>query len=265
MLNKVTTAALQAYKQNHQRIVAITAYDYTFAKLVDEIVDIVLVGDSLGMVIQGEPNTLSVTVDDMVYHTRIVSRALSHAHLVADMPFMSYQTGVKEAVKNAGRLLAQAKAEAVKLEGGCVVAHIVEKLVDYGIPVMGHVGMTPQSVHAYGGFKVQGRTEKARNSILQDALALEEAGVYAMVLESIPSELAQTITKRVRVPTIGIGAGVHCDGQVLVSQDLLGLNTDFTPKFVKPYASLAGQVKSAVEQFAKDVQDGTFPDREHSF
>lgn len=264
---KITAGSIRARKgqEPDRKIVAITAYDYTFARLVDPLVDIILVGDSLGMVIQGEPNTLSVKIDDIVYHTRAVARGVRRAHVVADMPFMTYQAGVEDAVRNAGRLLADGHAEAVKLEGGIGVVKVVERLVQIGIPVLGHVGMTPQSVHAYGGFRVQGRTEAARNAILQDAIALEDAGVYAMVLESIPSALAETITERVKVPTIGIGAGPHCDGQVLVSQDLLGMNPDFQPKFVKPYAELGRVVRNAVEAFAKEVRGGVFPDAQHSF
>ncbi|MBI4405865.1 MAG: 3-methyl-2-oxobutanoate hydroxymethyltransferase [Deltaproteobacteria bacterium] len=262
---KLTSQSIVALKQGAQKIVAITAYDYTFAKLVDELVDIVLVGDSLGMVIQGDCNTLSVTLEDVIYHCRAVSRAISHAHLVADMPFMTYQTGAGDAIRNAGRLLASGKAEAVKLEGGVAVCKIVEQMVQFGIPVMGHVGLTPQSVHAFGGYKIQGRDERARNSILQDAIALEEAGVYAMVLEGMPTELAKAITERISVPTIGIGAGVFCDGQVLVSQDLLGMSPDFQPRFVKKYANFAETVKSAVGQFAEEVRSGMFPDEQHSF
>src|SRR4051812_5129886 len=216
MSTKETALTVRARKESAEasRIVAITAYDYTFARLVDELVDIVLVGDSLGMVIQGEPNTLSVKVEDVIYHSRAVSRGLRHAHLVADMPFMSYQPGEAEAVRNAGRLLAEGYAEAVKIEGGIVVAPLVEKIVRYGIPVMGHIGLTPQSVHAFGGFKVQGKSEKARHAIIDDAMALEDAGVYALVIEGVPAELAREITSRVHVPTIGIGAGPHCDGQI---------------------------------------------------
>jgi 3-methyl-2-oxobutanoate hydroxymethyltransferase len=264
-VKKISSLEIRNRKNAGEKLVVMTAYDYTFATLIDEYVDIVLVGDSLGMVIQGESNTLSVTVDDIIYHTRAVAKGLRRAHLVADMPFLSYQTGERDAILNAGRLLAEGKAEAVKLEGGVAVAKIIEKLVDFGIPVMGHIGLTPQSVHAFGGFKVQGRTEAARAAIVNDAIALEDAGVYSMVLEGIPADLAAEITQRVKVPTIGIGAGSTCDGQVLVSQDALGLNTDFRPKFVKAYADLAGQVREAVHQYANEVRSGKFPGEEHSF
>lgn len=263
---KATSATIRARKGDvGSKLVAITAYDYTIAKLVDPIVDIVLVGDSLGMVVQGEANTLSVKLDEVIYHSRAVSRALNHAHLVADMPFMTYQTGIKDAVRNAGRLLSEGRAESVKLEGGINIARIVERMVHFGIPVMGHIGLTPQSVHAMGGYRVQGKTSKQRDAILQDALALEDAGVYAIVVEGIPADLGKEITERVKVPTIGIGAGRHCDGQVLVCQDLLGLNTDFKPRFVKAYADLGHAVREAVDQFAKEVQTGAFPEERHSF
>ena len=261
---KLTTHKIREQKGN-ARIVAVTAYDFTTARLVDELVDVVLVGDSLGMVICGESNTLAVSVEDVIYHSKAVSKALHHAHLVADMPFLSYQTGWETAVRNAGRLLAEGKAEAVKLEGGVQVAEVVEKLVGFGIPVMGHVGLTPQSVHAFGGYKIQGKTEATREAILQDALALEDAGVYSLVLEGIPHDLGKEITARVKIPTIGIGAGVHCDGQVLVMQDLLGMNPDFNPKFLKKYANVAEVIKGAVQTYATEVRDGTFPTSEHSF
>ncbi|MEZ4749227.1 MAG: 3-methyl-2-oxobutanoate hydroxymethyltransferase [Bdellovibrionota bacterium] len=252
-------------REGANRIVAITAYDYTFARLIDELVDLVLVGDSLGMVIQGKSNTLSVKIEDMVYHTRAVREAVEHAHVVADMPFMTYQSSFEDAVRNAGRLMADGGAEAVKLEGGVSIAPIVERLVEVGIPVLGHVGLTPQSVNAYGGYKVQGKTEKAQQAILQDALALEDAGAYAVVLEAIPAVLGKEITDRLKIPTIGIGAGPDCDGQVLVSQDLLGLNPEFQPRFVKAYAQLGQMVRSAVSDYATEVRGGRFPDSEHSF
>ena len=264
-LKKVTTATIREHKNKPEKLVAITAYDYTFAKLVDKEVDIVLIGDSLGMVIQGESNTLSVTLQDILYHSRAVSRALHHAHLVADMPFMTYQTGANTALRNAGRLISEGKAQSVKLEGGVSIARTVEKLVHFGIPVMGHIGLTPQSVHAFGGHKIQGRTEVARNSILQDAIALEEAGAYCIVVEGVPADLAKEITARVKIPTIGIGAGAHCDGQILVIQDVLGMDPEFRPKFVKLYANLAETVTGAVHQFARDVQTGAFPEEKHSF
>ncbi len=246
-------------------LVAVTAYDYTFAKLVDDLVDIVLVGDSVGMVVQGHSNTLSVRLEDMIYHSRCVSKGLQKAHLVVDMPFMSYQVNIEDALKNAGRLLSEGEAHAVKIEGGVAVAKTITKMVEVGIPVMGHIGLTPQSVHALGGYRVQGKTASARESIIQDAIALEDAGVYAMVLEGIPVELAKAITERVKVPTIGIGAGPNCDGQILVLQDFLGLNTDFHPKFVKRFAQLAEETRKAVGAYASEVRQKNFPEREHSF
>ena len=261
---KSTTLSIQSRK-GKEKLVAMTAYDYTFAKLMDELVDIVLVGDSLGMVVQGNRDTLQVTLDQMVYHTQAVSRGLRHAHLVADMPFMSYQVNSEAALTNAGRLLSEGRAEAVKLEGGVRIAETVERLVQSGIPVMGHIGLTPQSVHAMGGFKVQGKTASQRESLLQDAIALEDSGVYAIVLEGIPSDLAKQITERVKVPTIGIGAGRACDGQILVLQDVLGLNVDFTPHFVKQYANLAQSVRESLQCYAKEVREGAFPDEAHSF
>jgi len=257
---------LKESKENYSKLVCVTAYDYTFAKLLDEAgVDMILVGDSLGMVVQGHPNTLSVTLEQMIYHTQCVSRGIQEAHLCVDMPFMSYQVSSREALRNAGRLVAEAGAHSVKLEGGVKIARTVEKTVSSGIPVLGHVGLTPQSYHQLGGYKVQGKTVSARESLLQDALALEDSGAYAIVLEGIPAELAQAITERLKIPTIGIGAGPHCDGQVLVLQDLLGLNTDFKPKFVKTYSNLSSQVKEAITQFSKEVRASKFPSKEHSF
>lgn len=263
---KISALHIQRHKsaQTAKPLVAITAYDYLSAKLLDELVDIVLVGDSLGMVVQGNPNTLSVSMDEMAYHTKAVSRAVKTAHVVADMPFMSYQASTEEALRNAGRLLS-AGAESVKLEGGMRIASTVEKLVTSGIPVMGHIGLTPQSVNAFGGYKIQGKTPSAQEAILQDALALEDSGAFSIVLEGIPAELAKTITERVKIPTIGIGAGVGCDGQILVFHDLLGMNPDFKPRFVKQYADLAGTIRSAVSQFAEEVRSKTFPTEQHSF
>lgn len=246
-------------------MVAVTAYDFLTARLIDEIVDIVLVGDSLGMVVQGKEDTLSVTVEDIVYHARAVKRGLRHAHLVADMPFMSYQISPEEALRNAGRLVSEGGASAVKLEGGTRIAPAVERIVSTGIPVMGHIGLTPQSVNAFGGYKIQGKTESAREAILQDALALEDSGVYSIVLEGIPSELAQEITARVKVPTIGIGAGPACDGQILVIQDLLGMNPTFKPRFVKHFAHLSEVIPKALQTYAEEVRSRAFPGKEHSF
>lgn len=261
---KITSQKIRSQK-GQEKLVAVTAYDTTFARLADEIVDIILVGDSLGMVVQGNENTLSVTVDHMIYHAKAVSRGAKHAHVVVDMPFMSYQADTSDALRNAGRLVAEGGAEAVKLEGGVTIARTVAKMVSVGIPVMGHIGLTPQSFHAFGGFKVQGKTDPAREAILQDALAIEDAGAYALVLEGIPASLAEEITSRVRIPTIGIGAGVHCDGQVLVIHDLLGLNPNFQPRFVKSYANLAQATQTALQDYAKEVRGKSFPEPKHSF
>ncbi len=264
---KLTTQSLRARKSDPSgaKIIAVTAYDFTFARLADELVDVMLVGDSLGMVIQGNANTLSVSVDQVIYHCAAVAKAARHAHVVADMPFLSYQASADDALRNAGAMLAKGNAESVKVEGGVRVAAIVERMVDAGIPVMGHIGLTPQSVHSFGGYKIQGKTENAAESILQDALALEDSGAYAIVLEGIPSALAKSITERVKIPTIGIGAGIHCDGQILVSQDLLGMNPDFKPRFVKQYTDLASTIKGALKQYAEEVREGQFPTEANSF
>jgi 3-methyl-2-oxobutanoate hydroxymethyltransferase len=244
----------------------VTAYDATFARLVDEAgVEIILVGDSLGMVMQGHPHTLEVTLEHMAYHARCVRRAVQRAHLVVDMPFMSYQVSAEQALLSAGRLVQEGGAEAVKLEGGARTVDAVRKIVAAGIPVMGHIGLTPQSVHEFGGFRVQARDEDAAERLRQDALALQEAGVYSLVLEGIPAALAHQVSASLVVPTIGIGAGVGCDGQVLVMQDLLGLDDRFKPRFVKRYAELAGVVRGAFSQFVHEVHEGSFPGEEHSF
>jgi 3-methyl-2-oxobutanoate hydroxymethyltransferase len=262
---KVTVHTLQKMKQDGQRITVLTAYDATFARLLDQSgIDALLVGDSLGMVIQGQPNTLPVTLEDVIYHCRAVARGAARAHLVGDMPFLSYQVTLDEAVRNCGRILKEGGAEAVKLEGGARHADLVHRLTSIGIPVMGHVGLTPQSVHAMGGFKVQGRDEATAHAIMDDAVALEQAGAYAVVLEGIPGELAQAITARLHIPTIGIGAGVHCDGQVLVIYDLLGMDDTFKPRCLKRYESLGQRIRAAVESYAKEVREGAFPGDEHT-
>jgi 3-methyl-2-oxobutanoate hydroxymethyltransferase len=244
------------------KLAVVTAYDYTSARLCDEAgVDAVLVGDSLGMVVQGNPTSLSVTLDEMIYHTRCVVRGVKRALVVADLPFLTYQVSPRQAVRNAGRLLKEAGAHAVKLEGGVRMRATVKACIDAGIPVMGHIGLTPQAVHQLGGFKVQ----RDAGSLLADAAALEEAGVFSLVVESVPADLGTRITAAVKVPTIGIGAGAGCDGQVLVFHDMMGLFTDFKPKFVKRYADLGGAVKAAVEAYCKEVRDGSFPAAEHSF
>ncbi len=265
-MKKVTIHALRQMKAQGERITMLTAYDATFARLFDEAgVDVLLVGDSVGMVVQGHDSTLPVTVDDIVYHCRAVQRGTRRAHLVGDLPFMSYQASVDEAVKNAGRLVAEGGAESVKLEGGADFTNVVSRIVRAGIPVMGHIGLTPQSVHKMGGYIVQGKDEEKARQLLADALALEAAGAYALVLEGIPTELASEITRRLSIPTIGIGAGVHCDGQVLVCYDLLGFNRDFAPKFVKKYVDGASVIGGAAKQYIDEVRQSAFPGDEHSF
>jgi len=259
-VDKVTTATIRARKGSGERTAVVTAYDVVFARLADEAgIDVVLVGDSLGMVVQGERTTLAVTLDDMVYHTRIVSRGVRRAHLVADMPFMSYQASIEDGVRAAGRLLKEGRAEAVKLEGGVEIAELVRRLVTAGIPVMGHVGMTPQSVHEFGGFKLQGRSDEQRAKILADARAVAEAGAYAIVVETVPQALAAEITRAVPAVTIGIGAGPDCDGQVMVMHDLLGLEPAWKPRFVRRYAEMGKAAGEAFAAYAADVRAGRFP------
>jgi 3-methyl-2-oxobutanoate hydroxymethyltransferase len=263
---KVTTAALRARKGSGDRIAVLTAYDVVFARLADGAgIDVVLVGDSLGMVVQGERSTLAVTLDEMVYHSRIVARGLRRAHLVADMPFMSYQASTEDGMRAAGRLLKEGRAEAVKLEGGVEIAELVQRLVRAGIPVMGHVGLTPQSVHQLGGFKIQGRTEAQRAQILADARAVSEAGAYAVVIEAVPHALAAEITRGVSALTIGIGAGAACDGQVMVMHDLLGLEPAWKPRFVRRYAEMGKAAGEAFTAYAADVRAGRFPAPEETY
>jgi 3-methyl-2-oxobutanoate hydroxymethyltransferase len=266
MSSKVTIHTLKRMKQAGQKIGMVTAYDASFASIFDAAgVDVLLVGDSLGMVIQGEKSTLPVTMDQMVYHCRAVTRGVQRAHVVGDLPFMSYQAGANEAVKNAGRLVAEGGAESVKLEGGEDFADVIEKIVRAGIPVMGHLGLTPQSVHRMGGYVVQGRDQEQAQQMIRDAKAIEYSGAYALVLEGIPLDLARQITQQISIPTIGIGAGVHCDGQVLVSYDLLGMNPSFAPKFVKAYANLHEVITGAVKTYLDEVRAQSFPDEAHSF
>jgi 3-methyl-2-oxobutanoate hydroxymethyltransferase len=264
--DKVTIHTLKKLKVAGQKICMVTAYDATFARILDESgADVMLVGDSLGMVVQGHDSTLPVTMDQMVYHSQAVTRGARRAHVVGDMPFMSYQTSAEEAVRNAGRLVAEGGVGSVKLEGGEEFCETVARIVRASIPVMGHIGLTPQSVHKMGGYVVQGRDEETAKKLADDAVALEQAGAYALVLEGVPFELARQITERLTIPTIGIGAGVHCDGQVLVCYDLLGMNPDFKPKFVKRYANLYTDIRGATEGFFKEVREGVFPAEEHSF
>jgi 3-methyl-2-oxobutanoate hydroxymethyltransferase len=253
-------------KREKKKIVMITAYDFPFGQIADEAgVDAILVGDSVAMVVQGIENTIPVTMDEMIYHTRMVSRAVKNAMVIGDMPYLSYQIGIKEAVINAGRFLKEAGACAVKLEGGREVVDVVRALVRAEIPVMGHIGLTPQAVYRMGGFKVQGKSEEAAQRLMEDAKILEDAGVFSFVIEAIPSELASRITAEVSVPTIGIGAGPDCDGQVLVLHDILGLFERFTPKFVKKYANLKAETLKAIGEYKQDVEKGEFPGKEHSF
>jgi 3-methyl-2-oxobutanoate hydroxymethyltransferase len=261
----VTVKTLLQMKRDRQKITMLTAYDVTFARLLDAAgLDVLLVGDSLGMVVKGEPNTLSVSVEQMAYHTAAVAKGVQRAHVVADMPFMSYQASPEEALKNAAVFL-RAGASSVKLEGGAAIAPTVARLVDAGIPVMGHVGLTPQSVHALGGFVVQGKDDAGRQRILDDALALQAAGAYAIVLEAVPSDLGAEVTRALSIPTIGIGAGVECDGQVLVITDLLGLNPAFQPRFSKKFMEGARLVTEAFTQYVAEVRAGDFPAVEHTF
>ena len=262
---KITAAVIRERKIKGVKITMLTAYDYAMATVLDEAgVDITLVGDSLGNVVLGHESTLPVTMEEMLHHTKAVSRGTKRALLIGDMPFLSYQISDTEAMHNAGRFLKEAGAEGVKLEGGREMAGLIRKMTSAGIPVMGHLGLTPQSVLQFGGYKIQGREEAAANRIMEDARIIEDAGVFAVVLECVPAPLAGKITKALSIPTIGIGAGVDCDGQVLVINDLLGMFTKFKPKFVKRYCNLDTQIKDAVRQYVEEVQISKFPDEEHS-
>jgi 3-methyl-2-oxobutanoate hydroxymethyltransferase len=262
----VTVRTLLALKKRGEKIAMVTAYDYHSARVVDAAgIDAILVGDSLGMVVQGHETTLPVTVDDVVYHTRLVRRAEPRALVIGDMPFLSYQVSTTEAVANAGRLIKEGGAQAVKIEGGRQFLNTVGALADASIPVMGHLGLTPQSVHRFGGYRVQGRTGDARKRLLEDAQLLERAGCFAIVLEGMPWELAGEITESLEIPTIGIGAGPRCDGQVLVFHDLLGIQNEVTPKFVKRYAELNDVMIDALKRYGAEVRSGAYPDLEHSY
>jgi len=265
MKKKITITDILQMKQEKRRITMMTAYDYPFARLVDSGgVDAILVGDSLGVVFSGHENTLRVTMDEMIYHTRAVARAKPRALLVADMPYMSYQVSIEDALRNCGRMLKEGGAQAVKIEGGMNMSHVIRAVTSIDIPVMGHIGLTPQSIHRMGGYKVQGRKEQAER-IIEDALAVQSAGAFSIVLEGIPSALAATITAELSIPTIGIGAGPDCDGQVLVIHDILGLCEKYSPKFVKRYADLAPVITGAVTSYVEEVRSGAFPTEEHSF
>ena len=263
---KNTVVTLQNAKDNGEKITMLTAYDYSMAKLIDEAgINMILVGDSLGMVMLGYEDTLSVTMEDMIHHTRAVARGAKDAFVVADMPFMSYQTSVYDAVYNAGRLMKEGRAQAVKLEGGREVAEQIQAITKASIPVVGHLGLTPQSLNAFGGFKVQGKAEEAARKLLEDAKIIEEAGAVAIVLECVPAKLAELISKQVKVPIIGIGAGAGCDGQVLVYQDMLAMFGDFKPKFVKQFAPIGDLMKEAFAKYIEEVKTGAFPAQEHTF
>jgi 3-methyl-2-oxobutanoate hydroxymethyltransferase len=253
-------------KLNGQKVSMLTCYDYSFSKLLSQTdLDIILVGDSLGNVKLGLENTLAVTVENMIYHTQAVKRANPKALIVCDMPFMSYEISPEQALKNAGKILKQGGAHAVKLEGGIEIAKTVKAIVDAKIPVMGHLGLTPQAIHKFGGFKVQAKQKFEQEKLLSDALALQDAGAFAIVLEAIPEDIAKQVTNRLIIPTIGIGAGKFCDGQVLVIDDMLGMFEDFTPKFVKKYANLSSTIKDAVNTYIKDVESGNFPSSENTY
>lgn len=263
---KVTTSTIRKKKANKEKIVMITAYDYPTAKLSDAAgVDIILVGDSVGNVVLGYKDTTAVTMDDMLHHTKAVSRANTNAMVLADMPFLSYHTGAADAVINAGRLVREGGAGAVKLEGGAAFADEIRAIVRAGIPVCGHLGLTPQSVHQFGGYFVQGKTDEDAQRIIDDAHALQDAGVFALVLECVPQALAAKITEQLQIPTIGIGAGNKCDGQVLVGHDMLGMYQNKVAKFVKLYANLGEEYVSAVKRYVAEVKDGSFPDDKHSY
>ncbi len=261
----ITTETIQLLKKKREKIACLTAYDYPTAKILDEAgVEIILVGDSAANVVAGEKNTLPITMNEMLYHTKVVARAVKNALVIADMPFLSYQCSIEEAIKNAGSFL-KVGAAGVKVEGAGLILKTIEKLVKLGIPVMGHLGLTPQSIHKFGGYKLCGRTKKEAGQILADALRLEDAGCFAIVLEKIPLTLAKKITKTLSIPTIGIGAGPFCDGQILVLHDMLGIYEDFTPKFVKRYANIGKAMRNAVKNYVTEVKTGKYPDLEHSF
>ncbi|UZP01980.1 3-methyl-2-oxobutanoate hydroxymethyltransferase [Clostridium botulinum] len=263
---KNTIATFQEFKNKGKKISMLTAYDYSMAKIIDESgINGILIGDSLGMVIKGEEDTLSVTVDEIIYHTKSVKKGTKNALIVSDMPFLSYHTSVEEAVKNAGKMIKEGGANAVKLEGGASVIKQIKAIVDAQIPVMGHLGLTPQSVNAFGGFKIQGKSEEAAKRLIEDAKLIEEAGAFAIVLECVPKKVAEIITKEISIPTIGIGAGNECDGQILVYQDMLGMFDDFIPKFVKQYANLGAQMREAIQIYIGEVGEGSFPQDKHSF
>lgn len=267
MENKKTTMLdFRRMKLSGEKITVLTAYDYPFARLMDQAgIDMILVGDSVGTVVSGYDNTLPVTVEEMIYHTRAVVRGTARALVVADMPFLSYQVDLRDARLNAGRLVKEGGAQAVKLEGGVHVAATIRAIVDMDVPVVGHIGLTPQSIHRMGGYRVQGKEKAQAQQLLADARAVEDAGAFALVLEGIPAALAREITAALAIPTIGIGAGVDCDGQVLVIHDILGLCEKYSPKFVKRFADVSGSIRQGMDDYIREVKAGTFPGKEHSF
>ena len=263
---KNTVLTFKQAKNEGKKLSMLTTYDYSMAKIIDESgVNGILIGDSLGMVIKGEEDTLSVTMDEVIYHTKAVKKGTKKALVVSDMPFLSYHVSIEQAVLNAGRLVKEGGASAVKLEGGANVAPQVKAIVDAQIPVMGHLGLTPQSINAFGGFKVQGKSELAAKKLIEDAVLLEQAGAFSIVLEGIPEKVAELITNSVSIPTIGIGAGKYCDGQILVYHDMLGMFNDFIPKFVKQYANIGTIMREAIGSYVSEVQEGTFPEEKHTF
>ena len=263
---RISINQIKEMKQKGEKITMLTAYDYSTAKIVDEVgVPLILVGDSLGMVVLGYESTIPVTMEEMLHHTRAVVRGTKQAMVIGDMPFMTYHVSVEDALRNASRFIQEGGAQAVKLEGGVTVAEKVRRIVECGIPVMGHIGLTPQSIHQLGGFKVQGKTPEAASRLLKDAQALEEAGAFAVVLETVPAPLATLITQTINIPTIGIGSGIGCDGQVQVINDILGSFADFVPKHAKQYAKLADIIRTAVTEYDNEVKAGSFPTDEHCF
>jgi 3-methyl-2-oxobutanoate hydroxymethyltransferase len=266
IIKRITTKALYLMKKKGIKISALTAYDFITAKIMDEAgIDVLLVGDSLGMVFQGHETTLPVTVDEMIYHTKAVTKGVTRAMVVVDMPFMSYQLITDEGFRNAGRIMKETSAGAVKLEGGERIADTILKITSAGIPVMGHIGLTPQSIHQFGSYRERGRDKAEAEEIIKDAKIIEEAGAFAIVLEKIPAKLAKKVSESLKIPTIGIGAGMHCDGQILVTPDMLGLNLDFHPRFIRHYSNLTEEITKAIKNYIQDVKDVKFPSEEESY
>jgi 3-methyl-2-oxobutanoate hydroxymethyltransferase len=265
-IKRITTKSLGLLKQKGIKITALTAYDFITAKLLDDAgIELILVGDSLSNVFQGNETTLPVTMDEMIYHTKAVAKAVNRAMVIVDMPFMSYQTSIDEGFRNAGRIMKETPAGGVKLEGGFRVAETIRKITEAGIPVMGHIGLTPQSIHQFGSYRERGRIKEEADEILIDAKVVEEAGAFALVLEKIPAALAKDVSASIKIPTIGIGAGAYCDGQILVTPDMLGLNVDFHPRFVRHYAKLADGINKAVKKYIEDVKKKKFPSADESY